>query len=392
MQVVTENKNRIMAGNVAITLALVLLTFGCWNEFSWYQRLAPLGTLISFGFMAVACLCYVDIKAALRDKELYLIGACDVIALFNLIIIKSNMGAVLTVACLSMMLYLSDKVRLPKKWNVILFCYIGFYFFYWTIDVKGYFKGYNTNYGGLVLITGFAFSLIMIMQLRQYLENKNRKLAMSMYAVLMIAMFVVGYKIIAWYRARCALLGLLTLLLIFLIPAGFLAKKYIYSLVVYGASLGAIAVSLIYVWLGRMKDTFTIRIFYKDIISGREEIWSELWGEYIKHPLTGIGSAYTMKLEWMEGMFEVHNGLLDILIVHGIVVFAICAYLLIKRLFMMRKIVAVNKLAKITFAGIICMLVSSFLENFFIVPPFTLCILLLFAQMFTIQAENDIIS
>ena len=62
-----------------------------------------------------------------------------------------------------LILYLLDKIDFTRRQTFVFLAYTAFFFFYWTIDVKGYFKGYNTNYGGLILITGFA-ALMIIMQ------------------------------------------------------------------------------------------------------------------------------------------------------------------------------------------------------------------------------------
>lgn len=382
MTTTTSNK-RIMIGNIAYLAALLILSTGCWHEIEWYEIFAPLGTLISFLCLTITFFCYVDISKALKDPEVYIMAAGDVIAFICLIIVKSNMGAILTVANLLMMLYLSDKIKLSKKLLVASSLYVAFFYYYWTFDVKGYFKGYNTNYGGLVLITGFVFAILAIVYIREKLIGKGNKKAYYAMLIPYLFMFAWGYNIIAWYRARCAFLGLLVMAVLSFVPRKLWDKKWMYNLLVFAMTGGAILISLIYVGLGRIKDVFSIRIFYKDIISGREEIWSELWQEYMKKPLTGIGSAYVMKLPWMEGMFEVHNGLLDILIVHGVLVFAIAVYFLAKRLLSLRKYCVSSEVRKIAMSGIMTILATSFMENFFIVPPFTLCLLLLFVVVVT---------
>ena len=150
-------------------------------------------------------------------------------------------------------------------------------------------------------------------------------------------------------------------------------------MVTFSTTVGAILFSLLYVWLGAMKDIFRIRIFYKDIISGREEIWSELWTAFIKQPATGIGSSYEMQLDWLGGLFEVHNGLLDILIVHGIPVFAVTIVFIVKRFMELRESAASGILNKCAMAGVFSLMMPAFMENFIIVPPFSLILLLLIA-------------
>lgn len=372
-----KSKKRIQLGNIAILIALFGLTIGCWNEIEWYEVIAPLGTLMSTIALFVAFFCYVDIKEAVRDKEVYIMAIGDLVALTNLFVIGSNKGAFLTVTCLLMMLYMADKLVMHKTVVKIICVYLGFHYFYWTFDVKGYFKGYNTNYGGLVLITGFAFAMLCFTYIREKVRIKGN---MKLYYALLVPyifMFAWGYNIISWYRARCALLGLLVIAVLIALPKKLWNMKWMYNILTGAMTFGAIAVSGVYVWLGRMKDVFTIRIFYKDIISGREEIWSELWQAFSARPITGIGSSYEIKLDWMGGMFEVHNGFLDILIVHGIIVFGIAMYFMVRRLLSIREYAAKSEVCKVAMAGVMAVLASSFLENFFIVPPFTLCLMFL---------------
>ena len=374
------SNRRKMIGNISLLAGILAVTTGCWHFYTWYEAIAPYGTLISFVCLAVTFFAYVDVKDALRDPVFYMMAAADVVALLNLIIVGSRMGAILTVVDILLVLYLANKIEIPRKWMIVFVSYIGIFFFYWTIDVKGYFKGYNTNYGGLVLITGFVCAMIASEYLRRYLREHDRAGLAKFVYVWDIAVFAVGFNIISWYRARCALLGYLVFAVLWLIPAKVWKRKWLYGILCGCMTLGSIVFTLLYVLLGKLREVFTIQVFYKDILSGREAIWAELWGEFLKKPLTGIGSAYTMKLSWMEGMFEVHNGLLDLLIVHGIAVFVVACLMLVKRLWALRILASSSALGKITMAAVMAILAASFLENFFIVPPFSLILLILLSQ------------
>ena len=370
--------NRMKAGNISLTASVVILTVLLWNEYDWYEAVTPYGTLITLVFLAVTFFCYVPVKEALRDKYFWLVAAGSVIAGINLIVIGSGKGAWLTATDLLLVIYLSDRIRMSKTYVWFITAYTGFYFFYWTFDVKGYFKGYNTNYGGLVLITGFVFAITALVLFYERLKENVKNGAYFIFAFTVFCFFW-GYNIIAWYRARCALLGLVVFVILSLIPRKVWKNKVFYTLLTLFGTVGAIAVSLLYVWLGKFSDSISIRIFYKDVISGRDTIWTDLWSAFIKSPLTGIGSSYTINVDWMGGMFEVHNGLLDILIVHGIIVFAITLFLFIQRLLTLREKTGESNVAKIATAGTFAMLAASFMENYFIVPPFLCCTLVLIA-------------
>ena len=377
MEIARKSDKRIFAGNVAIMLSVFALTTAEWHLYSWYQAVAPYGTVISSIGLAVALFCYVDVKEMLRDPAFLLMCAADVIALINLFLVGSGKGAILTAADFLLILYLSNKIELSNKQVIISMCYIGFFFIYWTVDVKGYFKGYNTNYGGLILISGFVFAIYALEYLRYYLVRIKGVKNAKWLILITLFFFAWGYNIIAWYRSRCALLGLVAFALLLLFPIKDWKNKVFYLIVTLGTTVGSVLFTLLYVWLGYMKDTFRVRIFYKDIISGREEIWSELWGAFIKQPVTGIGSSYEMKLDWLGGMFEVHNGLLDILIVHGVAVFAVAIVFIIKRFLELHETACSSHLGKCAMAGVFAMMMPAFMENYIIVPPFSLILLIL---------------
>ena len=379
MEITRKSDKRIRVGNAAILASVFILTTLEWHFYTWYQATAPYGTLIASLGLLVALFCYVDIKEMVKDPAFLLMAGADAIALINLFVIGSGKGAFLTAADFLLILYLANKITLPRKWIIISASYIGFFFIYWTVDVKGYFKGYNTNYGGLILISGFFFAIYILEYLRYYLYEVKGKERAKWLILVTLFFFAWGYNIIAWYRSRCALLGLIAFAILMLIPVKVWKNKAFYLFVTLATTVGSILFTLLYVWLGYMKDVFRIRIFYKDIISGREEIWSDLWGAFIKQPITGIGSSYEIRLDWLKGLFEVHNGLLDILIVHGIAVFVVTIAFLIKRFLELHEAACSSHLNKCAMAGAFSMMLPAFMENFIIVPPFSLIFLIMIA-------------
>ena len=377
MEIRKKSEKRIAVGNWAIMAAVFVLTTAQWHLFDWYQATAAYGTVIASIGLIITLFCYMDISEMIKDPAFLLMTGADIVALINLFLIGSNKGALLTAADFLLILYLANKIELSDKQVIICMCYLGFFFVYWTVDVKGYFKGYNTNFGGLVLISGFFFAVYALEWLRKYLINVKGKQNAKWLLIVTVYFFAWGYNIIAWYRSRCALLGLIVFMILILIPMKVWKNKIFYLAVTLFTTVGAVLGSLVYVWLGIMKDTFRIQIFYKDIISGREEIWAELWEAFSKQPVTGIGSSYEMKLDWLNGMFEVHNGLLDILIVHGIAVFAVTITLIVKRFYELHDAACSGYLNKCAMAGVFAMMMPAFMENYIIVPPFSLILLIL---------------
>lgn len=387
---------RKTVGNYILIGAIAILAIAEWNEYEWYLAVNPYGTLFASLALAACFFCYVNIKDALKDPVFYLMIVTDVIAVVNTVLAHSGYGAILTAADFLLICYLANKVAFDRKQTLIISGFLAFFFFYWTIDVKGYFKGYNTNYGGLVLITGFIFLMILMEIVRLFLEKKGgRTAAIGKWAwyVVMLAFLFVGYKIIAWYRSRCALIGFLVVVIMMLIPKKWWKSRVFYLLATLATTAGAVLVSAIYVWLALIRDRFQLQIFYKDILSGREELWQELWDAYLLQPMIGIGTRYQVQVDFMEGLFEVHNGFLDLLFVHGLVVFLVACVFFIFRMLKLRETIASDSVAKYAFAALAAMLVTSFFENYMIVPPYSIIVLVLFAIINgrTMRKEENLI-
>lgn len=388
-------------GNILIIVGIIVITTLEWHFFDWYQAFTRYGTLITFFVLAGAFFCYVNIKDAVKDKLFWVMVATDLIALINLFIIGSNKGCILVVVDIMLILYLADKVVFSKKQSLFVLVYTAFFFFYWTIDVKGYFKGYNTNYGGLILITGFAFLMILMQIVNEKLSFKYGAFVgeygkaegfkswwkrFFWYPFLYLFLIALAFNIISWYRSRTALMGLVALLIIVILPKRLITDSKVFTCITILATIGAIAFSGLYIYIGSLSDGGELQLFYKSVISGRNEIWSELFSAYLNQPITGIGSSYKMKLDFMEGMLEAHSAMLDILFVHGIIVFIPVCGMLMYRVLGLRKQAEKSTVGKMIFAAVICMLVTGFFENYYIVQPFSLLLFTLFA------IKSDIIS
>ena len=127
--------------------------------------------------------------------------------------------------------------------------------------------------------------------------------------------------------------------------------------------------------------------------SGRQEIWTELWQAFSRSPVTGIGSGYELK---SFEIFEVHNGMFDILTVHGTVVFVLvvvmlwraCNRVYINLVACSRSAVSGSsedgssesngtislhkRTARIAVASAFAMMFTSYFENYFTVPPYNI--------------------
>ena len=181
------SEKRKNAAAILLLLSIVIMTAAEWNFYTWYEAVTPYGTLFASVMLMACFFCLTNVRDALHDPVFWLMAVTDAIALLNLFLIRSHFGAILTIADFMLICYLSNKLVIPKKlfvWSLVL---VAFFFFYWTIDVKGYFKGYNTNYGGLILISGFCFLMILVEYIRGRLRERDDKKGKILLWVLLLA-------------------------------------------------------------------------------------------------------------------------------------------------------------------------------------------------------------
>ena len=282
------------------------------------------------------------------DKDLILLTVTVIVTAVCAILAGSNLGAILIPADMAMIGYASKKIRLSQR-SVI---YISFIFaalvILWYSHVRW---SYNFNMAGFTFMLMSYFAMILYEE--KELEHRR---------FISIFTFLTAFILSTLYHSRTAMFGMLAFLLIYLLFDRMMAHKWLYWLIFALATLGQVLFTRLYMI---MSEVFGNRVvLYKDIFSGRQEIWGELWEAFLKTPFTGIGSAYELK---SIDIFEVHNGLFDILCVHGVIVFV----LIMAILFGMFKDLYGSK-SKTAVCAAYSMLFASFFENFFIVPPYNL--------------------
>jgi len=292
-----------------------------------------------------------------KDKELFFIIALVLIIGINLVIVKSGFGAFFTAANFAIILYSSDKIILSKKQITILSGLYVLMLLYWLVILyPSYFGSYyasfalNTN-GAATFTTYSALCALIFLQI--FFTEKN-----AWVEIPIVLLFVRIIRLALWHRARGAFIILSCFIFLFYILKGcFVKSKKAYTILVALASLGSLVFVFFYTMLGKTGFNMELPIFYKNIFSGRENIWYEFFTYFIKKPLTGIGTSLTIE-SFFE--FNVHNAMYDILVIHGVIVFAMTMYLLFKRFLAFREKAIDNKIVLVA----ICALLSVFFESY----------------------------
>ncbi len=385
ISVLTHFKNRIL-------LAVLTLEFlGCFLVQSVNEVAARYTSLVSFFLLALFVLEKIwteasenedsraagfagTLKSLLRtavsDREFLVMAAGSVIALINLFLIGSNKGAFLTAADVLMAMYVAGDVKLSQREKIYFGALGSAFLLWWYCTVRWY---YNFNMVGMIFMITCILTLLLLEGLK---DSFNR----DMLGFIQIIAYITATLLCMLYHARCVLAGMLIFGILFLCISAILERKVLRFLLALAATVGSIFFTLLYIAMDRLG--LNLVILYKDILSGRQDIWGELLRALLKQPLTGIGSSYQIKSFFI---FEVHNGMLDILVVHGVLVFAALLFLMLKRL---SGLSAVGISGRIAASGVFAILFTSFFENFFINSPYLLVTVVLIGWCSGEKIEN----
>lgn len=291
-----------------------------------------------------------------KDKELFFIIALLFIIGLNLVIVKSGFGAYFTAANFALILFSCDKIVLSKKQILFLSSVYMFVLLFWLVIVyPSYFGSYDSSFalntnGAATFSTYTALCALILLQ---YFFEKHNWIEF-----LIVLLFVRILRLALWHRARGAFIILTCLIFFFYILKGrFVNSKKVYTVLLGFASLGSLVFVLSYTLLGKTGFNVFIPIFYKNIFSGRENIWYEFFTYFVKKPITGIGTNLTIE-SFVE--FNVHNAMYDILVIHGVVVFVMTMILLFKRFISFREKALNNKIILLA----LCILFSVFFESY----------------------------
>ena len=320
-----ENKRRYIINWIAVVILMIFYA-GTWLIPMFYHVTERYNTSIIFVCLGILFLNNVNWTGALLtfEREIWVLGIACVAALVNLFIIHSNKGCFLIIANLLLLWYLCDKVRLDGRQLEFMNAVFVFVFLIWAFKDLAF--SYNSNTGASV--TTFTFFCAMI-----FFTRISRK--KEIYGLLVVFFVIRLINLILWHLARGAFLALMLFLLFYyVVPKGWWVSKKIFGGLVYFSTFGSIVFVFSYVTLASTGVNFKMPFFYKNLFSGREQIWMEIWNKLKDHILTGIGSGYAL-----ESFFEynIHNVMYDILAVHGIIVFALSLYILIRKMLMMRE-------------------------------------------------------
>lgn len=325
------------------------------NVYAFTVRYA---SLIIFAVLGIIVLPYLKGDIAEKDTDLLLAILTMILSLFFAVLSHSGFGAVFIPSDLALICYATKHLTLTDR----SLTYLGFAgacpVILWYSHVRW---SYNFNMAGFAFMLMAFFAMILTGSIKYPL--KHRKFIRTI-------IFLTAFILSMLYHSRTAMFGMIMFIIVYLFFDAFMGNRRLYYGLFVAATAGAVVFTWIYI---RLADAAgDMRILYKDVFSGRQAIWTELWEAFSHSPLTGIGSGYELK---SFGIFEVHNGMFDILTVHGMVVFCLVFSMLWRtfgRAYAMEKDKTPDRTRRIAISAAFAMMFTSFFENFFTVPPYNI--------------------
>ncbi|MDO5573189.1 MAG: hypothetical protein Q4G60_04325 [bacterium] len=355
--ITAESKRKIYINTILFFLMFVCyaLTFLVPKFYGVTDRYA---SLFIFCICTVLFFNNVDWISLIRhkDKEIWILAAVVLLTGINLIVIGSNKGCFFVAANFALVWYLGDKILLTKKQIKALSIA------YFVLLLLWYFIAYPiffSDYGQMAYNTNTAATFTVFTMICTYGILKEWYHKKELAGLILVIVLVRTVQLVVWHRARGAFIMLLAFLFFYYAASRkWWDSKKIMNVFFYILTLGSLVFVALYTTIGQLGVNFQLPFFYKNVFSGRQNIWLEVGKMFIKQPITGIGSGYTLNT-FIE--YNLHNAMYDLIAVHGILVFAGILIIVYKRFQGFRSISCKNEMVVCA----LCAVLAVFLESFF---------------------------
>ncbi len=365
--------------NYAALFILLVFYAGTWTFPAFYHVTEIYNSLIIFGALCIMFIANIDIAAKLKEKDVMLFLLCItlVIAVINLFIIGSNKGCILILADFLLILYLAPEVRLTQLQKRIYEVFFLIMFISWFLYDREY--SYNANTGATVTVFTFFGGMVLLSEIAARKE---------IYGFFIVLSFMRVVTLVLWHLARGAFFALaLFIFFYYIAPKSWWKNKALYRFLIGFSTLGSLVFVGFYVFLGSTGFNMKLPFFYKNIFSGREQIWYEVWEILKDQLLTGIGSGRELR-SFFE--YNIHNAMYDILAVHGILVFVLSLCIIWDRLRKIGRIPDINRGKKlIAVSAVFAIFIESFIDMDLMWPDYSPLLLFLLLTVFDKGSPGD---
>ena len=338
-----------------------------------------IGAFIIFGLLFYNHVNWIE-AVKKKDWKLGLIVAGVIIEIFNIFLSHSGFGVIFNITSLLLLLYLSEKVKLPDGCYYLISIVSFAILVYWI--GKGA-NGYNTNMAAMVAMILAAGSMPGV---EIWLARHGK---IKYYRYYMLAVSAIALWIAVENRARCVMIGIgMVYILNLLVPKKVWKVKVIYR----GAFVLLMTVALLFpisyvrIWEDGLIPTFVW--MGKSSFSGRQIVWSQFLTAFQKEPFTGIGSNLVAKIP-DAAYSELHNGFLHVLVIHGIWLFLIFTILFLNVFWTRWDQMMKKDKVRCNICMITGLLTVSIFENYVFIPMYSIIWFLLMTRTCENEDRSD---
>ena len=293
-----------------------------------------------------------------KDVDLIVLAVLAILVILNIFLVDSGKGCFFVAVNFAMIFYLAGEIKF-QKWQIHLFgtLYVAMLLYWFMFVYTWMFADYssfamNTN----TAATFTVFSMLVAFVLFESVFENHKYIGGLLITIALVKCF----QLSLYHRSRGAFIMLMVFALLkFVVPKKWWEKKGFFTFMSIFATFGSLLFVAFYVWLGTTGVNFSMPFFYKNIFSGREAIWYEFWTLFKNKPLTGIGTNVTIT-SFFE--FNVHNAMYNILVIHGVLVFAATIFLMYRRFFRCREGLSQRPVARCAAAAVFAVCIESFFD------------------------------
>lgn len=376
-------------GSLIFTGLFIYLVATAFINQDVYSFTVRAASLIVFLILVVLALPYIAEDMGNADIDLILMVIVSMLSVIFVFITGSGYGAIFIPTDLAVMSYVTKHLRLKGR-DVWIIAFAGALpVALWYSHVRW---SYNFNMAGFAFMLMAFFAMIVTELIVPAKDRGDGKAEHSLKGFFEFIIIITAFILSMLYHSRTVMFGIVMFGVVWLFYGVMSTTRVLYDIFLAAVTAGSVLFTGLYVMLaGRFGG---VKLLYKDVFSGRQGIWEELWKAFFAHPVTGIGSSYELK---SFEIFEVHNGMFDILTVHGIIVFILVVILLWRMMLRAGGYDAdleadglhnPHGIRRIAVSACFSMMFTSFFENYFTVPPYSV-IFMAFVLIATGWYEED---
>ena len=252
-------------GNIILLAVLFAITNIEWNYFEWLVKFMPYDLYVLLFTLAAVSACYLKKEDLKSRANIIMVAVAAVVSLACKLVLHSTLMFILAWVVF-FIVFLSTRLRFSIGQCIGISFWLGLFYYYWTFDVKGFFKGYDVYYGSIILFTGFVFTFIVIEYAKYYIKTAysgTNRLCLFIkshdYLITLFEVFMVAWadNIMSWYQSKSTFYITLFFVVIMILPKDIKKIKGVYNYFTALSVCGIIAYLVMFVYSRSHLEVFT---------------------------------------------------------------------------------------------------------------------------------------